>query len=148
MDHLRQIYIPPEGPPQGNNLSPQIYEAMREENIFRMIEDFYGELKTSPIGGMFPSEMKEASRKTAKFFVFLLGGPPLYQEEYGSPMMRRRHLPFAIDEQARMVWLDCFKKILVDSDRKYNFPQEHLDSFICFLERFSAWMVNCRTPAA
>lgn len=140
----RQIYVPPEGPPQGINPSPLIYAKMGEEAIYQMLEDFYLELEKSEIRPLFPADMREASKRSAAFFVFILGGPPIYQQLYGAPRMRQRHLPFAIDERARQVWLECFQRILQDADKKYQFPTEHLESFWHFLDRFSAWMVNTR----
>lgn len=140
----KKFYVPPEGPPQGNSIHPEMYMRMGEANIFKMLEDFYGELEKSSIRDMFTGDMKEASKRSAEFFVFLMGGPPLYQQKHGAPMMRKRHLGFAIDEQARQVWLDCFKRTLSDADKKYNFPMEHLDGFWSFLESFSGWMVNTK----
>jgi hemoglobin len=115
---------------------------MGEANIFRMMLDFYEELEKSEIRRMFPANMEEASRKSALFFVTVLGGPPLYLQKYGPPRMRARHLPFEIDEPARQVWLRCFDKTLEDADVKYKFPPEHLEGFKDFLKSFSAWMVN------
>lgn len=138
----KKIFVPPEGPPQGNSISPEIFTCMGESNIFKMLEDFYAELEKSSIREMFPGDMKEASKKSAAFFVFLMGGPPLYQQKHGAPMMRKRHLAFAIDEQARQVWLECFKTTLIDADKKYRFPLEHMQGFWSFLESFSRWMVN------
>jgi hemoglobin len=86
--------------------------------------------------------MEEASKKSAMFFVTLLGGPPLYLQKYGSPRMRARHIPFEIDESARQVWLRCFDDVLAGSETKYNFPAQHLQGFKDFLKSFSAWMVN------
>lgn len=140
----RDIYVPPEGPPQGINPDPQIYAIMGEDAIYQMLEDFYMELEKSSIRSLFPPDMKEASKRSAAFFVFILGGPPLYQQLYGPPRMRQRHMPFAIDEHARQVWLDCFKTILRDADKKYHFPMEHMEGFWRFLDRFSAWMVNTK----
>jgi hemoglobin len=140
----RQIYVPPEGPPPADPRNSEIYAKMGEENIFKMLEDFYLELGKSTIRDMFPPDMAEASRKSAEFFVFLLGGPPLYQQRHGAPMMRRRHMPFKIDEAARQVWLDCFRKTLQDADKKYHFPMDHFEGFWTFLEKFSAWMVNTK----
>ncbi|MEM7394939.1 MAG: hypothetical protein AAF492_21615, partial [Verrucomicrobiota bacterium] len=134
--------VPPGGPPQGPGPSREIYQRMGEENIFKMCEDFYGELEKSELRPMFPEDMKESSKRTAAFIVGLTGGPPLYQQLYGPPMMRRRHMPFAIDENARQTWLNCFKAVLEQAEINYRFPPEHLPGFIAFLERFSAWMVN------
>ena len=138
----RIIFTPPGGPPQGSGPSKEIYGIMGEDNIFRMISDFYKELEKSEIRKLFPSDMDEASKKSAAFFVGILGGPPLYLEKYGSPRMRARHLPFRIDEQSRQVWLACFDKVLEGAAVKYEFPQRHLEGFKDFLKSFSEWMVN------
>ena len=136
----RQIYIPPR--PQVNPPSREIYGVMGEANIFQMIEDFYLELEQSSIRHLFPKDMVAASKKSAAFFVGVLGGPPLYQQLYGPPMMRARHLPFRIDEQARQEWLACFDRVLEQAVEKYNFPEAHLAGFRQFLIGFSSWMVN------
>lgn len=120
---------------------------MGEANLFRMCEDFYREMEKSDIRPMFPEDMPLASRKLAAFLVQITGGPPLFNTTYGQPMMRARHLGFAIDDHARNVWLSCFKKTLEGATEKYAFPAEHLPGFIAFLEEFSAWMVN-RAPAS
>jgi hemoglobin len=136
------VHIPAGGAPQGPGPSPEIYAAMGEENMFRMCADFYEEIGKSSIRPMFSDDLPQASKAIAAFLVGLCGGPPLFRQRYGEPMMRARHMAFAIDEPARQVWLACFKKVLDDAPRKYNFPPDHLPGFIRFLEDFSAWMVN------
>ena len=138
----RSIYTPPGGPPQGPGPNPAIYKTMGEANIFRMMSDLYKEIEKSNIRHLFPADMEEASRKSALFFVTILGGPPLYAQKFGPPRMRARHIPFEIDERARQTWLACFEQTLEGADVKYNFPLEHLQGFKDFLKSFSAWMVN------
>ena len=138
----RIIYTPPGGPPQGPGPSREIYSLMGEGNIYRMMSDFYKELGQSEVRHLFPQDLESASRKSAAFFIGLLGGPPIYVEKYGSPRMRARHLPFEIDQRSREVWLACFERILEGADVKYNFPLQHLQGFKDFLISFSSWMVN------
>jgi hemoglobin len=138
----RTIYTPPGGPPQGPGPSNEIYRIMGEANIFKMMTDFYKELEKSEIRHLFPSNMEEASKKSAAFFVTVLGGPPLYFQMFGPPRMRARHLPFEIDEPSRQAWLQCFEKTLEGADLKYQFPMQHMEGFKEFLRSFSAWMVN------
>lgn len=142
----RAIYVPPGGPPRVAAPDPAIYERMGINAIVQMIEDFYAELAVSAIRTLFPDDMVAASRKSAAFFVGLLGGPPLYHQLYGNPAMRARHMPFLIDEAARQEWLRCFETVLADAPARYNFPAEHLDGFRTFLHGFSAWMVNTAPP--
>lgn len=138
------IYVPPSGPPQGPLPSREIYAAMGEEAIFRMARDFYAELEASPIRSKFPEDMAEASRKLAMFLVPAFGGPPLYQQAYGPPRMRARHIPFVIGPADRDIWLGCFFKVLDQADLKYGFPEKYIPDFRLYLEGFSAWMQNSR----
>lgn len=142
MSQPRSIYIPPGGPPTAGRPNPAIYQAMGDDGIFRMLEDVYRSFENTSIRHLFPDDLVAASKKSAAFFVFVLGGPPLYQQLHGSPMLRKRHLPFRIDEEARRVWLDCFRRTLENADQKYGFPMEHMGGFNRFLDEFSAWMVN------
>lgn len=134
-------HMPAGGPPQSAP-SREIFARMGQDNIFKMCADFYAALEKSEIRPMFPPDMAEASQKLAAFLTGLLGGPPLYHERHGPPRMRARHLPFAIDERARGVWLGCFMAILEEAPARYAFPPEHLPAFKTFLAEFSAWMVN------
>jgi hemoglobin len=135
------FHVPPQGPPQ-EGPSKEIFARMGQNNVFKMCRDFYEELEKTPLRPMFPADMGEASKKIAAFLTGVLGGPQLYLQQHGPPRMRARHLPFPIDDAARDHWLGAFKKTLVDADKKYNFPPEHLPRFLRFLEEFSAWMVN------
>lgn len=136
------MYVPNIRPNEIQPPSKEIYSHMGQDNIFLMLADFYKALEKSSIREMFPKNMQKASEKSAAFFVGLLGGPPLYHQQYGNPMMRGRHMPFRIDESARQVWLACFEQVLEDSDQKYQFPTQHLAGFRQFLDGFSKWMVN------
>lgn len=142
---MKPVYVPPGGPPQHIAPSQEIYALMGEENIFKMCEDFYRKLEGSELRPMFPPDMVEASKKQAMFIVGLVGGPPLFAQAFGPPMMRKRHIPFEIDEAARQIWLTCFTETLKNAVEDYHFPAEHLDGFIEFLIGFSAWMVNTDT---
>jgi len=148
----REIYVPPMSPGDVQAPSKEIYALMGEDNIFKMLEDFYGELaKASPaLRSMFPTDeaMQHASQKSAAFFVGLLGGPPLYHQRHGNPMMRARHMPFPITEATRDEWLACFDRVLSRAVERYQFPPQHLAGFRAFLTSFSMWMVNTRSPDA
>ena len=144
MAREHEIYVPPEGPGRLPALDPAIFGAMGEDGVFRMMEAMYQELGKSSIRDMFGPDLKASSQRSAAFYVQLLGGPPLYNERYGNPMMRRRHFPFVIDEAARKVWLGCFLTTLERAD-EFGFPAEHLESFRHWLDGFSKWMVNAQS---
>lgn len=138
----RDVYTPPINPAEIAGPSREIYAQMGQDMIYRMLEDFYRELGTSPIRDLFPQDMVRASRKSAAFFVQLLGGPPEYSERFGPPRMRARHMPFRITNAARKEWLACFERVLAHASRDYGFPEQHLAGFRRFLDEFSMWMVN------
>lgn len=142
----REIYVPSSGPPRVPPPSKEIYTLMGAGNIYRMLADFYNELEQSSIRQLFPEDMLAASRKNADFFIGLLGGPPIYKQKHGPPMLRARHLPFPIDELARQEWVRCFLKVLDAAEEKYRFPSEYLEGFKAFLREFSKWMVNRDLP--
>lgn len=147
MGRTREVYTPAEGPPSNSGVSRELYAAMGEANITRMIHDLYERLGESSVASLFPRDpgaRARAADRSAAFFVFLMGGPPLYQQRHGPPRMRARHLPFEIDEPARQEWLRCFGEVLEGAEEKYDFPAEHLDGFVEFLVKFSGWMVNAR----
>lgn len=150
LERLEMASMPPERPVFTLAMDParipgpnrEIFVGMGRDAICRMIEDLYRELEALAIRGVFPPDMLESSQRSAALFVQLLGGPPEYNERYGDPRMRARHLPFRITEEARRIWLGCFERVLEGATEKYGFPAEHLLGFRTFLDGFSRWMVN------
>jgi len=61
---------------------------------------------------MHAEDLKNSEEKLFKFLSGWMGGPQLYIEEYGHPMLRRRHLPFAISTSERDQWMLCMNKAL------------------------------------
>jgi hemoglobin len=54
---------------------------------------------------------------TDKLYMFLsgwMGGPQLYVERFGHPMLRARHLPYAIGEAERDQWMACMGRAMED----------------------------------
>ena len=52
-----------------------------------------------------------------KLFWFLcgwLGGPSHYIDRFGHPMLRARHLPFAIGIRERDQWMACMRQAMVE----------------------------------
>ena len=66
-----------------------------------------------------------------KLFLFLsgwLGGPQLYVEKYGHPMLRKRHFPFVIGEDERDQWMLCMNQTL-DEQTKEPLRQQLKSAF-------------------
>jgi hemoglobin len=144
MSEPREVYVPDLNPTEIPGPSREIFAQMGRDNIYRMLEDFYRGLETASIRGLFPKDLARASRKSAAFFVQLLGGPQEYSDRFGPPRMRARHMPFRITQQARDAWLACFERVLDRAVADYGFPEQHLPGFRQFLRDFSMWMVNTK----
>lgn len=83
------------------------YEIIGQDALYDMIDHFYTLVEQdNRINHLFPGDFKETSRKQKQFLTQFLGGPSLYTEEHGHPMLRQRHLPFKIDAHAKNAWLE------------------------------------------
>jgi len=60
------------------------------------------------------ADLQGATDKLFKFLTGWMGGPQLYVDQYGHPMLRRRHMPFAIGDTERDQWLLCMNHALDD----------------------------------
>jgi hemoglobin len=68
------------------------------------------------LGPGFPDDLTETARKQTLFLTQFFGGPPLFTEERGPAMMRRRHLPFPITPNRRDAWLACMEEALEEAE--------------------------------
>ena len=59
-----------------------------------------------------PKDLTLATDKFCDFLSGWLGGPQHYVEKYGAPMLRRRHMPYAIGVDERDQWLMCMRLAL------------------------------------
>jgi hemoglobin len=146
MESNREIFTPSMNPRRIAGPSREIYAAMGRDAIYRMLADFYRELEASPIRDLFADDMLESSKRSAAFFVQVLGGPREYDELYGHPQLRAKHLRFPITEASRQIWFGCFRRILADAPSRYGFPPQHMETFQEFLDHFSRWMINKAGP--
>jgi len=96
---------------------PTPYERLGGDAAVRhLVDRFYELMDTLPetyeIRRLHPQDLSGSADKLYKFLSGWLGGPPLYWDEYGHPMLRRRHLPFPIGEAERDQWLLCMNQAL------------------------------------
>jgi len=79
---------------------------------------FYALMDSEPeyagIRQLHPPSLAGASEKLYMFLSGWLGGPPLYMEKHGHPMLRARHLPFAIGESERDQWMSCMTRAMAE----------------------------------
>ncbi|EGQ3470958.1 globin [Staphylococcus pseudintermedius] len=83
------------------------YEVIGQERLYQLIDHFYSLVEQdNRINHLFPGDFAETVRKQKQFLTQFLGGPDLYTQEHGHPMLRMRHLPFPIDDKAKEAWLE------------------------------------------
>jgi len=95
-----------------------------EAAVRRLVDRFYDLMDSEPgaqgIRSMHPPSLDTSREKLRLFLTGWLGGPPVYVERFGPPMLRARHLPFPIAEPERDAWLMCMNMALEEQEM----PQE------------------------
>ena len=98
-----------------------------EATIHGLVEHFYFFMDTLPeasgIRAMHAENLSAARTKLFKYLSGWLGGPDLYVREYGHPVLRQRHFPFAVDAAARDQWMLCMNKALNEIAMDENFRE-------------------------
>src|SRR3954466_14478822 len=93
------------------NLTP--FKEIGEDLLHRLVDTFYSLVAQHPdLAPIFPNQFSEIARKQKQFLTQYLGGPPLYTEEHGHPMMRARHLPFPVTPTRAKAWLSCMQQAM------------------------------------
>lgn len=121
---------------------PDFLNVMGEEKFRALVSRHYDLLSESAVKHLFPTHpraLEQAKSRSADFFIQLMGGPAYYKEHRGEPMMRKRHLPFKIDMDARIVWLQSYQIALNELE---GVPNHLLQSYWNYLNKFSLWMIN------
>lgn len=110
------------------------YDLLGGEIALRkLVKRFYDYMDILPesreIRRMHAESLKQAEEKLFMFLSGWLGGPNLYWETYGHPMLRMRHLPFAIGLPQRDQWMLCMRRALEDCVEDGQFRERLLDAF-------------------
>jgi hemoglobin len=89
-----------------------------EEKVRELVDRFYDHMDSlEESRGIRVMHAKSLKASREKLFLFLsgwLGGPDLYIQKYGHPMLRRRHMPFQIGQAEAEQWLMCMEKAMDD----------------------------------
>ena len=94
-------------------------DTMTTTPLYDMIDYFYFLVENDQrINHLFPGDFKETSRKQKQFLTQFLGGPDLYTQEHGHPMLKKRHMEFRITTYERDAWLENMYKAI----NKAQFP--------------------------
>jgi hemoglobin len=84
------------------------------EGVRRLVVRFYDLMDALPEAGacraIHPPDLAESRQKLFEYLTGWLGGPPLYVERRGPPMLRARHLHAPIAGAEIDGWLACFRQ--------------------------------------
>lgn len=91
-----------------------IYEAMGgADAVRRLVEAFYPRVQQNQLlAPLFPEDIEPVMEKQYMFLSQFFGGPSLYSDAFGHPMMRARHMPFPITPERANAWLGCMNEAL------------------------------------
>ncbi len=93
------------------------YQMMGGEQGARALSDRFYDIMASdeyakPLYDMHPQPLDRIRQVFFEFLSGWLGGPDLFAEKHGHPMLRKRHMPFPIDQDLRDQWMHCMNKAL------------------------------------
>ena len=82
-----------------------------EAGVRALVDRFYDLMDLEPsfagLRALHPTSLDGSRDKLSWFLCGWLGGPDLYQQRFGHPMLRARHLPYPIGIGVRDQWLTC-----------------------------------------
>ena len=114
-----------------------------EEGITRLVDIFYSKIDTDEIlRPMFPKSLENGKRWQSLFLIQRFGGEPNYQKERGSPMLRKRHMPFTIGVRESNRWLELMYQSL--DEFGITKEQEIRSELNIFFELTAIKMINKR----
>ena len=84
--------------------------------IRALVQCFYRIMDNLPetygIRQLHPEDLQNSEEKLFKFLSGWMGGPQLFVEHHGHPMLRQRHIHFPIGNSERDQWLMCMEQAL------------------------------------
>jgi hemoglobin len=103
-----------------NQAAMSDYQRIGGDAVIRALVDRFYELmdelpEAYAARKIHPADLSESGNKLFDFLSGWLGGPQRYIEKHGHPMLRRRHLPYAIGPEERDQWLLCMKQALEET---------------------------------
>ena len=118
------------GEPRVRALVDRFYDLMDIEPSYRELRAAHGSL------------LDDARDKLFWFLCGWLGGPSYYEDRFGHPRLRMRHMPFAIGIRERDQWLACMDQAMGETGVPEDLRVRLRESFF----RTADWMRN--TPGS
>jgi len=107
-----------------------------------LVDRFYDLMDLEPqyaeLRALHAPDLAHAREKLYLFLSGWLGGPSLYIERHGHPMLRARHLPFPIGIRERDQWTACMEQAMVERSVEADLRGRLRQSFF----QTADWMRN------
>ena len=95
-------------------------------NVRALVDRFYDLMDLEPdfaaLRALHPTTLEGSRDKLYWFLTGWLGGPSLYVDRFGHPMLRARHLPYPIGVEVRDQWLTCMGLAMAEIGEAGGFP--------------------------
>jgi len=113
-----------------------------EARVRALVDRFYDLMDLEPayaqLRSLHPSTLEGSRDKLFWFLCGWLGGPQHYTDRFGHPMLRARHLPFAIGIRERDQWMHCMQQAMAEVGLEPELAQRLSESFF----QTADWMRN------
>ena len=113
-----------------------------EERVKALVERFYDLMDIEPaytvLRASHGSTLNDARQKLFWFLCGWLGGPDYYQERFGHPRLKMRHMPFSIGIIERDQWLACMDQAMGETELPEELHRRLNESFF----KTADWMRN------
>jgi hemoglobin len=122
---------------------PTAFDLLGGEAAVRALVDrFYDLMDLEPayagIRALHPGTLDGSRDKLHWFLCGWLGGPPHYEQRFGHPRLRARHLPYSIGIAERDQWLACMQQAMAERGLDPTLAQRLLAAFFDTAD----WMRN------
>lgn len=119
------------------------FELLGGEPVVRALVDrFYDLMDLEPgfalLRGLHPASLDDSRDKLFWFLCGWLGGPPLYEDRFGHPRLRARHMPYSIGIAERDQWMTC----MVQAMHELSLPPPWIERLSSSFLQTADWMRN------
>lgn len=120
------------------------YRIGGEEKVRELANRFYDVMENDTYAAELLSiHPQPLDRIRHVFFLYLsswLGGPDIYQQEFGHPRLRARHLPFTVSPALKEQWMYCMRKAMMTTVSDVALAQKLLQA----LDQLAEHMINTK----
>ena len=120
------------------------YRIGGEEKVRELANRFYDVMETDPLASeLLAMHPMPLDRIRHVFFLYLslwMGGPDDYQQQFGHPRLRARHLPFNVTPALKEQWMYCMRKAIFSTTDDIMLANKLLQA----LEQLSNHMINSK----